>query len=431
MSIVHKIEAFFPTSWVEKWRLFKRYTIKHRSYAKKINELQKVNRPIRVCFLALDASVWKYNSLYRLMESDSVFEPIVLVCPIVNAGREIMLHKMSICYKDFKNRGYNVLKSYDEATDTYIPLTSISPDIIFYTNPYRGLIEDRYYINHINGPLTCYLNYGFGMVPYKWAYCTPLHQLVWTYFCETHYHQSKVLNFSKPLSPNIYVSGYPMYDEFIDNNKDICNIWKLHDRSLKRVIWAPHHSIFDIVENDEDVEVKWSTFLLYSDKMVQLAQKYANKVQFVFKPHPVLKQNLYKHKDWGKAKTDAYYNLWESMPNTTLSEANYVDLFSTSDAIIHDCGSFTVEYLYTRKPCMWLSTYADIDRFNHVGIDAFNCYYKGLSISDVENFILRVIAEEDPMYETRETFVNRYLRPFNNLTVGQNIVAYLKGQLNK
>jgi CDP-glycerol glycerophosphotransferase (TagB/SpsB family) len=84
--------------------------------------------------------------------------------------------------------------------------------------------------------------------------------------------------------------------------------------------------------------------------MIEMAKKYQDSVQFVFKPHPVLRSKLVVL--WGEEKTNAYYNTWDSLPNSTIHEDEYIDLFLTSDAMIHDSGSFTVEYLYVNKPVM-------------------------------------------------------------------------------
>lgn len=88
--------------------------------------------------------------------------------------------------------------------------------------------------------------------------------------------------------------------------------------------------------------------------MVTFAQKYKDKVQIVFKPHPMLYRTLCEHSEWGKERTDAYYSMWNNMSNTQLEEGDYTELFMQSDAMIHDCGSFILEYLAVDKPCMFL-----------------------------------------------------------------------------
>ena len=63
----------------------------------------------------------------------------------------------------------------------------------------------------------------------------------------------------------------------------------------------------------------------------------------------------YKHPDWGKVKADEYYELWRTMPNTLLADGTFTNLFEGSDAMVHDCGSFVVDYLYFGHPVMFVS----------------------------------------------------------------------------
>ena len=108
-------------------------------YEKKAICALKGKKKIRVVFLALYKSVWKYDSLYQLMKADERFDPIVLVCPIVNYGVKHMLEQMEISFKHYKSLGYNVISSYNKDSDTYIDLEKdLQPDILFYTNPYKG-----------------------------------------------------------------------------------------------------------------------------------------------------------------------------------------------------------------------------------------------------------------------------------------------------
>lgn len=57
----------------------------------KLSKKLKNKEKIRVAFLAIHASVWKYDTLYRLMEKHPRFEPIIIVCPAVNFGYENMI----------------------------------------------------------------------------------------------------------------------------------------------------------------------------------------------------------------------------------------------------------------------------------------------------------------------------------------------------
>ena len=80
--------------------------------------------------------------------------------------------------------------------------------------------------------------------------------------------------------------------------------------------------------------------MTYAADMVELAKKYQDSIQFAFKPHPVLKFRLINI--WGEQKTEEYYKLWETMPNTQLETGDYIDLFLTSDAL----GFLSVPFIW-------------------------------------------------------------------------------------
>ena len=141
-----------------------------------------------------------------------------------------------------------------------------------------------------------------------------------------------------------------------------------------------------------------------------MAEKYSDDVQFVFKPHPLLHCKL--DTLWGKERTNAYYSKWNSMPNTSVELGDYVDLFLSSDAMIHDCGSFITEYLYVNKPVM--RTVNDIpfnQMYNDFVINCLDNYYLAKSPNDVEQFIINVMNGVDTLKEKRTMFLNEVLMP--------------------
>ena len=153
--------------------------------------------------------------------------------------------------------------------------------------------------------------------------------------------------------------------------------------------------------------------------MIELAKKYSDSVCFVFKPHPLLKNKLYKK--WGKEKTDSYYHLWEEMENTSLNEGAYENLFIESDAMIHDSASFIVEYLYLNKPVMRTLNGEDLKvLYNTFGLQCIDNHYIAQNKEDIEQFIKNVIDGKDPMKEQRTKFVNEMLIPQGSPS--QNII---------
>lgn len=399
------------------------YHSQQRRHAKTLRKYQN-KKVLNVAFFALHDAVWKYESLYNLMLHDEKFNPIIVVCPVSNYGFENMIHQMNETYSTFKQKQYNVIKSYNEKTNKFLDIRkSINPDIIFYTNPYEGLINDRYYITKFSDKLTCYLPYGFTNLNVEWNTNLPLHNLVWIFFGESELNKKDVVKTQDIKGGNYVISGYPIYDELIKSKKDV---WKTKGNDLKRIIWAPHHTI----TGQEGLE--FSNFLSLYDFFFELLKEYEDKIQVCFKPHPLLRNKLYNHPDWGKENTDKYYEKWSKHKNAFIEDSYYIDLFTSSDAMIHDCGSFTIEYLFLwEKPVFYVSDGSRLNLSNEIATLAFNSHYVGNKKDDIRNFITEiVIGGNDPMKGTRYSFFKENLLPPNNKTASENMLDTIKEKLN-
>lgn len=393
----------------------------HRRAVERIRAKQD---PINVVFFAIFDSVWKYDELYKLMERDSRFNPIILVCPVVNYSRENMLINMEKCYNLFKKRGYKVIRSYNPQVNQYVDVRKeLEPDVIFYTNPYEGLIDDKYYIKNFRDIPTVYVSYAFPNTKFcEINYNLLLHNLVWKRYVENPLEVIDATKTANNKGKNVVYSGYPGTDVFIKKSEQFEDVWKIKDRRFKRIIWAPHHTITDYVQ------VRYSTFLEYCDFMLKMAHKYRNSIQIAFKPHPLLKNRL--ELLWGEEKTKAYYDKWANLSNGLLNDGEYEDLFMTSDAMIHDCGSFIGEYLFTRNPALYLSNGKSFsEQYNNLANHCLNNYYIGRNKEDIEKFILNLIEGKDPIKQKREEFLKKELLPPNGKLASENIMDDLIKEL--
>ena len=396
----------------------------HKLHSQALEQLKNKKGKINVLFFVLNVSCWKFDSVYWKMSKSKRYNPIILVCPQCNLGEDFKMEQLQSCYDYFYERGYRVVNSYDKATGTYVDARMLFPDIIFYTSPYQGLIDDRYYISHFPDVLTCYTNYYFLNNDVYWGASLPLHKSVWKYFCEYDFtrHYGKVG--TRLYYDNRVVVGYPMYDCFVDKTFSGSD-WKQQDSSKKRIIYAPHHSI------ETDGWIHYSTFLSVYDVMAELRDKYKDQIQFVFKPHPLLKVKLYNTDGWGKERTDAYYQAWADAENSAVVDINYVDLFKSSDAMIHDCSSFVSEYLYVQKPVMHLSREGIEKVLNPEVKEAYQAHYLMDEIGDIEKFITEVvIGGKDPKKEERKKVFKKLLVPPHNRLVADNILNEIDRELS-
>ena len=395
---------------------------------KALERVQQKDGPINVAFFAIFETTWKFDEVFKLLQKDSRFNPVITVCPVINFGHDNMVNRMRECYAYFKSKGYNTIRTFNEETGEYLDIRKeLKPDVIFYTNPYRGLIDDRYYIDQFQDILTCYCYYGFPESRQSFFYDTLVSNLVWRQYIPSpkmkEFFGDKIRNHGD----NMFFSGYPGIDCFINKDNHFDYNWKIKDNKVKRIIWAPHHTIAD--ENVEKMNsIHYSTFLSYADFMLELAEKYKDKVQIAFKPHPLLRNKL--PIAWGEDKAEEYYKKWENLPNGMLCDGAYVDLFMTSDAIIHDSGSFISEYLFTGNPACHLDNGIPYEeKHNSIALASLSHYFKAKCKEDIEKFIVYVINGVDPMKEARVKYVHDELMPPNGRLASENIYQDLVDNL--
>lgn len=417
---IHRIFPFIHEMKEAYIRIQKKYycAIAKKEQKKKLHEL-KGKKKIKSVIILFDVSMFR-EYLYKLLQASGRFDVTIVVSPQCSHGEEHKKRQLSATYQALQKKGYqNVIMGYDINSGKYFDIKKeLNPDIVFYTNPYRGLISEEHYVTKFLDALTIYLPYYINnTVEYKMAYDELMHNVVWRYYVETEWHRKLSQKYSSNHSRNVVVTGYSGVDRFLDKDyKPSEECWKIKDKKHKRIVWAPHQTI------DPNKEMYYSAFLLIADQMTAFAEKYKDSVQIAFKPHPLLLKSL--SLEWGLERAEAYYNKWRMMDNTCIVEGEYADLFLTSDAIIHDSASFITEYLMLNKPA--LRTYNGRDpktQFNEFSLACLEHYYKALNANDVENFIIDVINDVDPMKDARGHFVNEHLLPPNAKLPSQNIVV--------
>ena len=214
---------------------------------------------------------------------------------------------------------------------------------------------------------------------------------------------------------NAYISGYVKTDNFSELRKK--------ERKHKTIIIAPHHSIHEFG--------LCSRFLQYAEFFLELPEKYPN-IDFILRPHPLLRNTLNSPEFWGEEKTNQYFKKITSYPNLKYDAASdYYQTFINSDGIIHDCGSFLPEYLFAGNPCCYLlKNKESINKyFNELGKECLKQYYQAYNEHDIINYIENIVlAGKDSKKNEREHFVNTILK-VNYPHVSETIVSYLKEKI--
>lgn len=394
--------------------------LQYRTTHKQLVKALRKRKTINVVFIVSSLSMWQHQELYELMAANPHFHVSVVFVPFNTYSEDetkTTLHHITQYFNNHNTKFqiYTEPKAGDKTfRDRY------KPDIMFYPQWYSGIYNKDIDISSFFDVLTCLIPYGISTTSADFCYNCDGNNYAWKQYLmsQLHYEDAKKLSLCK--GDNVVVTGYPKADLY--KNETLNNPWKQQSIKKKKVVWAPH---FTITKNIS--ELSRSTFLQTAQLMWSLTQKYEKDIQFAFKPHPRLLTELYKHPDWGKEKADAYYSLWENSNNTQLEIGNYIELFKTSDAMIHDCASFTVEYHYTQKPVMFLTDDPDrlkrTESMSEFGCQAFDAHYQGIKESEICSFLTDIVINgHDTMKKNREQFYQKYLiQPDNKKTTSQLI----------
>lgn len=390
-----------------KWRAY------HVGLAFRMLQIRK-RKTIRFLFILQEMSQWKTEMLYKAMLRHPRFEPLLGITPCMeNPGAEQKV--MAYCRE--KNYDY-ILLSPEKTIEQQLDV-----DIIAHQKPYSDSIHPLHQINANKRIPTVYIPYYLSTITEGWLVNPRVCLLAWRQFIDTESCRREWAKVNRLHGLNYSVTGLPFMDELMLPKSEWQDVWPNKD-SRKRIIYAPHHTVGDFHMDG----IGYSTFLEYHDFMLKLRDKYKEQVYFLFKPHPRLYHNLLSL--WGEKKTEEYYDSW-NLPGFSHLETNsdYLALFKHSDALIHDCGSFTIEYLFMDNPVMYLSSDDHhSDNLNAVAKKAYDLHYKGQSETDIESFVLSVIKGEDPMADGRVSFKEESLVTPNGKSACENIMNVILGK---
>lgn len=407
--------------------LFNRMIANAQRRADKAAKRLKDKEKIEVAFLLTIPGMWKVDYLFRRMAASDRYHPYIVIFPYSHfkGFDEAELWETVRRTETFvKERGFEYIIPYDEKKKKWQDIRkTLNPDIVFFTTPYRDIMP-QYYYYHFKDKYTCYVPYAIhGMDTLPMIFDQIAINLYGINFEESSIHAELAKQHSRSKGRNFTYVGYAGTEVYLRDDYVSPDVWKPQSKPKKRIIWAPHHTI----DGSDDFQV--STFLLYYDEMLRLAEKTKDELQFAFKPHQLLKFKLMKL--WGKERTAAYYRQWAEMENTQLEEAGYVDLFIHSDAMIHDSVTFTTEYMFQNKPVMYLvKDDKPREQFNLFGVLAFDNHYQGHNMDEVKHFLQEVVLEgNDPMKAQRSAFYDRYLKPADGVLPSEKIIQTIEAKI--
>lgn len=404
----------------------------HLNHKIKLEHLRKKveNRDrIKVYFMVHDSAVFGASSIYFSMEKSTLFDPYIYVVSRRDVNYRDFLEDV---YRDvtfFEQRGFKVICGYD-SDGTPKDLHNLEIDILFFDLPkLHGMAKSFYNrLEHLNWEyLTCYIPYGLNMVDsFYYHYHLEAIRESWRYFADCKSDYKRCLADSDFNGFNTVFCGYPKFDDY--NIQEGRFIPSKIDNGKPIVIYAPHHSL--------GVSNNFATFDLYWKTIFEFVKRH-KEINYVFKPHPLLKYQIAARSKSGNISItiddyNKYLDDWNNLENGIVYETGeYIELFKRSKCMITDCGSFIGEYLPSTHPCIYILNPRkknQLDAYTSVGRNILETYYIVEDRHNLESTMNQIILkDEDPKYEERVACLNREFGEVGQS--GQRICDYIEKEL--
>jgi len=355
--------------------------------------LEKLSRGEKLRFasyVVYDTTFGAHGICELMLKEPEKYDVKFVICP--DTYRDMDGLKQYHKTKQFFIERYGadkVLDGYDEKREEFVDWSD-SFDVVYMANPYDVLVNRVHGIRYLStqNMLPIFICYGYIISNWfmKEFVASQNAALLYKNFVETRQTKIEAINFQNFYPRNIVLSGYPKMDK-------LAKIPEIN-HSRKKILIAPHHTVKGLSE-----DLQLSNFLEYANFILELSDLFTN-IDFVFRPHPLLFTNLEMNGLWSQKKIDSFLSAIKEKNIEYSTESDYLHLFKECDAIIHDCGSYMVEWLYTGKPCCYVVDSEERVRkqLNKLANFALNCHTE---IADSKEKIISFInkVENDEYQE--------------------------------
>lgn len=389
-----------------------------KTFFANLSRLQKdfKKRKLKVVFLNSDTSKWAYQYIYEEFAKHKNFEIQILITirDDISHNKNLSINDMKFVednFNFFAKQGFNVAYSFDLAKRKQYSLSRFKPDIIFYEQPFN-ICKLHSVENTYKYAIPMYCSYGASITNGSNEYTTFAKRLI--YFLDNYLIKQTLLEHGFKKNA-LVVCGHPKLDAYLKpiNKQNI--IWKTHNK--KHVIYAPHYSFYN------DSLLRFGTFDWNHNFFYNFAKEHTE-IEFIIKPHSLLKESIVKYKLMSKEQMEMYFKQWEELPNAQIYEyGNYFDMFRTSDLLITDCNSFLYEYLPTKKPVIHIISKDSVGH-NKFGEKITQGYYKVTNIDEIKKELdIVLLNNQDSKLQVREQIISDILiQPYGG--IAKFIVEY-------
>ncbi|KRB60344.1 hypothetical protein ASE04_25090 [Rhizobium sp. Root708] len=369
---------------------------------------------IRCLFLVQSVTMWDaFADVYARMVEEPLFDPIVCSLNVSQLGSANFTGEADVS-EFLKSQGIPHLRfGMDDSFEALDIMKSLQPDVIFRQQFWEGGVQPGFQTGEITFARLCLIPYaaliiqthddgpqGSDLYSPAW-YDQFFHRMTWRIFCENTEMRETFLKPRRHDASKIVVSGYPKFERLLKAKGQ--GQWPIPERGERayRVVWAPHHSVRG--------GLGFGVFDRMAMDMLAWARSQPD-IEFVLKPHPALTEGLVRAKVMTEEQARDYFKAWSALPNCTICDGLYGELFDASDLMITDGISFLTEYPLFDKPLVYFESGCHVP-FNALGHKANAASHVVRDFASLKSAVLSYKGGAPWKFETERAALKEALLP--------------------
>ena len=342
----------------------------------------RIKEKKRIIFIVQSEMTWNgFKGLYNELKNNRDYEPVVVVIPqvydtgVVQEKTWQWTTEHSIKVLNDENVPFFNLATIEKEEQRVAYLKNLNSEYAFIST------KDDWYIKTFFGMNCKEISRHLKLVyiPYYGATSVDVEEI--------HTQGKGHLNYWKiivdsPLCADLFLQqdinnlnriinvGHPKIEE-IYKVRTLQGNWPIENSEDKlKVIWAPHWSCPEFPDWDyigqRPNRMNLGTFWKNCWDFYQYASENQHRVQFVFRPHPLLQVHSKLHNYYNQYSE--FVEKWSALPNVYNEMSGlYNETFAASDVMITEGISFLTEYpIATNKPLIMIQS-KDGCEFNEIG----------------------------------------------------------------
>lgn len=356
---------------------------------------------IKVGFLAQVASSWdKIAPIYEAMLNDNRFEVIMYVVP----EEDFSSYEIKPCYEKnyFVDTYRNSKRILDENGNCY-DVSKDKLDYLFYQRPYDYRLPRIVRSNRMKKyTRCCYIPYGYtasdefnGNNLFN-IFFDNMSMI----FLDSDYMKRLFIK-RYPLSYRLGIKkieflGYPSLKKYI--------MWGESEKSEGYITWTPRWSF--------DKEHGASTFLEYKDKFLKLVTEIEGK--YIFRPHPLIKQEIVAKRIMSEKEWECYIDELESSGVVVDIESPIDDILRKTEILITDFSTIIGSFVMMNRPVIYCDTGTTL---NEAYKEIAKTLYVAQEWTEVLHYLTSLKNGNDVLCEERKRIVSHSAKTHENSDV--------------